>query len=146
MCFPSFGVGNPALNKTLREDWGFEGYITSDSDSCDCVSLTPHMPACKPGLILPVARHTCTTTTDPLTVEYAHPSVHPRTNFDHARACPFINSKAPAWIWFLSQIWSQHHFEPNASLAARDCLMGGTDIDSGGTYSGEGMTLPMPLL
>ena len=28
---------NPALNKTLREDWGFEGYMTSDSDSCACI-------------------------------------------------------------------------------------------------------------
>ena len=25
---------NPALHVTLRQDWGFKGYITSDSDSC----------------------------------------------------------------------------------------------------------------
>ena len=31
--------GNPALNATLREDWGFEGYITSDSDSCNNIIL-----------------------------------------------------------------------------------------------------------
>jgi beta-glucosidase-like glycosyl hydrolase len=59
--------GNPALNKTLREDWGFEGYITSDSDSCGC-------------------------------------------------------------------IWSPHHYAPTKELATRDCLQGGTDIDSGRTY------------
>jgi len=32
---------NPELLKVLREDWGFEGYITSDSDSCACI-LSPH--------------------------------------------------------------------------------------------------------
>jgi beta-glucosidase-like glycosyl hydrolase len=26
--------GNPALTDTLRKDWGFDGYNTSDSDSC----------------------------------------------------------------------------------------------------------------
>ena len=25
---------NPALNQTLRGDWGFEGYVTSDTDAC----------------------------------------------------------------------------------------------------------------
>ena len=30
-----------------------------------------------------------------------------------------------------------HALEPTAELAARDCLAGGTDIDSGGTYSGH---------
>ena len=58
---------NPVLNKTLREDWGFQGYVTSDSDSCAC-------------------------------------------------------------------IFSPHNFEPTIELAARDCLAGGTDIDSGMTY------------
>lgn len=32
-------------------------------------------------------------------------------------------------------IWQQHHFEPNAELATRDGLVGGCDINSGGTYS-----------
>jgi beta-D-xylosidase 4 len=32
-------------------------------------------------------------------------------------------------------IFSPHHFEPTIELAARDCLAGGTDIDSGTTYS-----------
>jgi len=27
------GSGNPNLTAVLREDWGFDGYITSDSDS-----------------------------------------------------------------------------------------------------------------
>jgi hypothetical protein len=30
-----------------------------------------------------------------------------------------------------------HHYEPTLDLAARDCLLSGTDIDSGGTYSGH---------
>lgn len=59
--------GNPELTKTLREDWGFEGYITSDSDAC-------------------------------------------------------------------GDIYRSHGYEPNGTLATRDCLAGGTDIDSGKTY------------
>jgi beta-glucosidase-like glycosyl hydrolase len=34
---------NPELLKVLREDWGFEGYITSDSDSCGCIYSPHHM-------------------------------------------------------------------------------------------------------
>ena len=59
---------NPALHATLREDWGFEGYITSDSDSC-------------------------------------------------------------------ADIWSSHKYAKDAQHATQLCLAGGTDIDSGGTYS-----------
>ena len=33
--------GNPVLNHTLREDWGYEGYITADTDACDCI-VTNH--------------------------------------------------------------------------------------------------------
>eukprot|EP00041_Stephanoeca_diplocostata_P037368 m.1410428 g.1410428 ORF g.1410428 m.1410428 type:complete len:53 (+) comp25024_c1_seq20:797-955(+) len=36
--------GNPAMNKTLREDWGFEGYMTSDSDSCANIERTCFCP------------------------------------------------------------------------------------------------------
>jgi len=66
--------GNPALNKTLRETWGFEGYMTSDSDSCDCII-----------------------------------GGHP--NGDGGPPKP-----------------------TNGTDATRQCLMGGTDIDSGRTY------------
>ena len=62
--------GNPALAATLREDWGFTGYITSDSDSC-------------------------------------------------------------------ADIYSPHNFAKSKEAAAAICLAGGTDIDSGGTYSGH---------
>jgi xylan 1,4-beta-xylosidase len=58
---------NAALNKTLRSTWGFQGYVTSDSDSCAC-------------------------------------------------------------------IYQPHAYAPSAEAAARDCLAGGTDIDSGATY------------
>ncbi|EDQ84789.1 uncharacterized protein MONBRDRAFT_39142 [Monosiga brevicollis MX1] len=34
--------GNPALTAYLREDWGFEGYITSDSDSIHCIWADHH--------------------------------------------------------------------------------------------------------
>eukprot|EP00658_Telonema_sp_P-2_P016302 TRINITY_DN16320_c0_g1_i2.p1 TRINITY_DN16320_c0_g1~~TRINITY_DN16320_c0_g1_i2.p1 ORF type:complete len:586 (+),score=136.91 TRINITY_DN16320_c0_g1_i2:194-1951(+) len=66
--------GNPALNATLRDDWGFLGYMTSDSDSCACIIK-------------------------------GHPQGHggpPRPT--------------------------------NGTDATKQCLMGGTDIDSGGTY------------
>lgn len=59
---------NPELLQTLRGDWGFEGYITSDSDSCQC-------------------------------------------------------------------IYSPHHMAPDLAHAAAMCLAGGTDINSGETYS-----------
>ena len=67
--------GNPALNRTLREDWGFGGYVTSDTDACGDI-VTGH----------------------------------------------------PKGI---------DHFPPrptNGTDATKLCLMGGTDIDSGGTY------------
>ena len=67
--------GNPALNKTLRQDWGFGGYVTSDTDACGDI-VTGH----------------------------------------------------PKGI---------DHFPPrptNGTDATKQCLMGGTDIDSGGTY------------
>ena len=60
--------GNPQLTEVLRGDYGFTGYITSDTDAC-------------------------------------------------------------------GDIFSSHHYEKSAELAVRDCLLGGTDIDSGGTYS-----------
>lgn len=66
---------NPALNKTLREDWGFEGYMTSDSDSCACI-------------------------------ENGHPTGD----------------------------WPGPAHPTNTTDATKQCLMGGTDIDSGGTY------------
>jgi beta-glucosidase-like glycosyl hydrolase len=59
--------GNKNLTDVLREDWGFTGYITSDSDSC-------------------------------------------------------------------ADIWKSHHYETSGEAATRDCLVSGTDIDSGGTY------------
>jgi beta-glucosidase-like glycosyl hydrolase len=59
--------GNANLTKYLREDWGFTGYITSDTDSC-------------------------------------------------------------------ADILNSHKFEKTGELATRDCLVGGTDIDSGSTY------------
>ena len=61
---------NAALNRTLRETWGFQGYVTSDSDSCAC-------------------------------------------------------------------IYSPHKYAPSSEAAARDCLAGGTDIDSGWTYTDQ---------
>ena len=61
---------NAELLQTLRGDWAFEGYITSDSDSCACI----HSP---------------------------------------------------------------HHYATDAVHAAADCLKGGTDINSGGTYKSE---------
>ena len=66
--------GNPALNATLRHDWGFRGYVTSDTDSCECIIK-------------------------------GHPKGH---------------GGAPR--------------PTNGTDATRQCLMGGTDIDSGGTY------------
>ena len=66
---------NPAMNHTLRGDWGFKGYMTSDSDSCSDL-----------------------------------PAGHPKGE-DHIPATP-----------------------TNGTDATRQCLMGGTDIDSGGTY------------
>jgi hypothetical protein len=63
------------MNVTLREDWGFQGYMTSDSDSCSDL-----------------------------------PAGHPKGE-DHIPATP-----------------------TNGTDATRQCLMGGTDIDSGGTY------------
>eukprot|EP00041_Stephanoeca_diplocostata_P037370 m.1410488 g.1410488 ORF g.1410488 m.1410488 type:complete len:155 (+) comp25024_c1_seq26:797-1261(+) len=69
--------GNPAMNKTLREDWGFEGYMTSDSDSC-------------------------------ANIEQGHPDG---------------NGGPPRPM--------------NATQATKECLMGGTDIDSGHTYLGN---------
>ena len=66
--------GNKALTDTLREDWGFTGYVTSDTDSCA----------------------------------------------DIYRAEP-----------------SGHGYEKTAEEAVRDCLVSGTDIDSGSTYSGH---------
>lgn len=59
--------GNPELTATLREDWGFEGYITSDSDA-------------------------------------------------------------------VADIYKTHKYEPNGTLAVRDALAAGCDIDSGNTY------------
>ena len=66
------------MNHTLRGDWGFEGYMTSDSDSCACIV-----------------------------------GGHPKGE-DHIPAKPV-----------------------NGTEATRQCLMGGTDIDSGGTYRGN---------
>ena len=63
------------MNHTLRADWGFKGYMTSDSDSCSDL-----------------------------------PGGHPKGE-DHIPATP-----------------------TNGTDATRQCLMGGTDIDSGGTY------------
>eukprot|EP00940_MAST-03C_sp_MAST-3C-sp2_P001367 g1367.t1 len=68
--------GNPELNRTLREDWQFNGYITSDTDSCQCII-----------------------------------GGHPQ-GIDQYPARP-----------------------TNATDAVRQCLMGGTDIDSGNTYA-----------
>ena len=68
---------NPVLNQTLRADWGFEGYMTSDSDSCSCI-------------------------------ENGHPK---GDGVPHPGGDP-----------------------TNGTDATRQCLMGGTDIDSGGTY------------
>ena len=34
--------GNSELTKILREDWKFDGYITSDSDACADISQTHH--------------------------------------------------------------------------------------------------------
>merc|ERR1711998_700584 len=62
--------GNPELTKVLREDWGFDGYITSDTDACGDIS-------------------------------------------------------------------SSHHFAKDSKHAVADCLAGGTDINSGGTYKGN---------
>jgi len=61
--------GNPKLAAILREDWGFKGYMTSDSDSCQ-------------------------------------------------------------------DIYQNHNFASNGSLATAACLEGGTDINSGNTYTG----------
>jgi len=69
--------GNPALNATLRGDWGFEGYMTSDSDSCACIV-----------------------------------GGHPAGDGGPPRPT-------------------------NGTDATKQCLMGGTDIDSGGTYRGN---------
>ena len=66
---------NPSMNATLRGDWGFQCYVTSDSDSCSDL-----------------------------------PAGHPKGE-DHLPATP-----------------------TNGTDATRQCLMGGTDIDSGGTY------------
>ena len=66
--------GNPALNETLRGDWGFKGYMTSDSDSCSCIE-----------------------------------GGHPQGDGGPPR-------------------------KTNGTDATRQCLEGGTDIDSGGTY------------
>lgn len=59
--------GNPALTKTLRDDWSFDGYITSDTDAC-------------------------------------------------------------------GDIYKSHHYASDGQHATADCLAGGTDINSGGTY------------
>ena len=59
---------NPDLTKTLREDWKFNGYITSDTDAC-------------------------------------------------------------------GDIASSHHYAKDGEHATADCLAGGTDINSGGTYA-----------
>jgi beta-glucosidase-like glycosyl hydrolase len=61
---------NNYTTKMLRNDWNFEGYITSDSDSCH-------------------------------------------------------------------DVYSQHHYTKTAEEAVAACLHGGTDIDSGSTYSGH---------
>jgi len=34
--------GNPALTATLRSDWQFDGYITSDTDACADIYNTHH--------------------------------------------------------------------------------------------------------
>jgi len=34
--------GNPELTKILREDWGFDGYISSDTDACEDIYKTHH--------------------------------------------------------------------------------------------------------
>ena len=60
--------GNANLTAVLKEDFGFTGYITSDTDAC-------------------------------------------------------------------GDIYTSHKYEPTGEKATRDCLMSGTDIDSGGTYS-----------
>jgi len=60
--------GNANLTAILKEDWGFTGYITSDTDSC-------------------------------------------------------------------GDIWESHKYETTGEEAVRDCLMSGTDIDSGSTYT-----------
>ena len=66
---------NPSLNRTLRELWNFKGYITSDSDSCQCIV-----------------------------------NGHPQ-GIDHFPSKP-----------------------TNGTDATRQCLAGGTDINSGDTY------------
>ena len=33
---------NTALLKTLRQDWGFEGYVTSDSGACNLITASHH--------------------------------------------------------------------------------------------------------
>jgi len=60
--------GNPDLTSILRDEWGFNGYITSDTDACE-------------------------------------------------------------------DIYKTHEYEKTPELAVRDCLLGGTDIDSGSTYA-----------
>eukprot|EP01062_Namystynia_karyoxenos_P033258 TRINITY_DN2446_c0_g1_i1.p1 TRINITY_DN2446_c0_g1~~TRINITY_DN2446_c0_g1_i1.p1 ORF type:complete len:823 (+),score=272.37 TRINITY_DN2446_c0_g1_i1:81-2549(+) len=62
--------GNPDLVAVLRKDWGFTGYVTSDSDAC-------------------------------------------------------------------GDIYRSHHYVQTATEAVGKCLAGGTDIDSGSTYSGN---------
>jgi hypothetical protein len=59
--------GNPNLTAVLREDWKFDGYITSDTDAC-------------------------------------------------------------------GDIYKTHKYAKDGEHATRDCLAGGTDINSGGTY------------
>ena len=66
---------NPSLNRTLRELWNFKGYITSDTDSCQCIL-----------------------------------GGHPQ-GIDNFPARP-----------------------TNGTDATRQCLAGGTDINSGDTY------------
>jgi hypothetical protein len=76
LCFQGIPTcGNPALNQTLRHDWGFEGYVTSDTDACGDIQQG----------------HNC--------------------GIDNFPARP-----------------------TNGTDATRQCLMGGTDINSGGTY------------
>lgn len=43
--------GNPALTATLREDWGFQGYITSDSDSIADIWKSHHYEADAPHAV-----------------------------------------------------------------------------------------------
>ena len=109
--------GNAALTDTLRKDMGFTGYVRIRAVPFCCLCLCVALARVRFLHQLQLPTHHLTRTAA------ARPPPPP----------PQITSDSDS----CADIALSHHYESTLDLAARDCLLSGTDIDSGGTYSGH---------